>query len=174
MDRVGAAAVIHVDGRAGGPPYSALCCWCDLEIGDRVRRRLHHRFESHGCWCRSVVVDAVDQEVVGDAAQAVDVERAFARGVPGRQRRAGQLTPVLSSASAEYSREISGRARICSPLITCRAGWCRSRPAAARVTSTFPTADRATSGDRRGAGAHLHLHALDQRQANTAFSAVTT
>jgi len=48
------------------------------------------------------------------------------------------LTPVLSSARAEYSREMSGSARICSPLIT----WPRwlvsvSTSGCVAVTSTF-------------------------------------
>ena len=48
------------------------------------------------------------------------------------------LTPVVSSASAEYSRPFSGSARVCSPVIT----WPRwlesvSMSGGAAVTSTF-------------------------------------
>ena len=93
VERVGAAAVVDVDRRARrAPVFGAHVVGDDLELGDRVRRRLHHLVrEALVAGAVGVVVDAVDQEVVERAAQAVDVERAFARRVAGRQRGAGEL-----------------------------------------------------------------------------------
>ena len=139
--RLRAAAVVDVDGRAGGAAVlRAHVVGDDLELADRVRRRLHHLVrEALVARAVGVVVDAVDQEVVEHAAQAVDVERAFARRVArasATSRRA--CTPVVSSASDEYSRPFSGSARVCSPVIT----WPRwlesvSTSGGAAVTSTF-------------------------------------
>ena len=93
VERVGAAAVVDVDRRAGrAAVLGAHVVGDDLELADRVRRRLHHLVrEALVARAVGVVVDAVDQEVVEGAAQAVDVERALARRVARRQRRAGEL-----------------------------------------------------------------------------------
>ena len=89
---VGAARIGDVDRRAGrASVLGAHVVGDDLELADRVRRRLHHLVrEALVAGAVGVVVDAVDQEVVEGRAQAVDVERAFARreaaGVERRQR----------------------------------------------------------------------------------------
>ena len=121
-DLVRAAAVGDVDGRPGrAPVLGALVVGDDAELADRVGRRLHHLIgEPLVAGAVGVVVDAIDQEVVEGAAQAVDVERALAR----RAVRARALfsadcrTPVDNRASAEYSRPFSASSRICSPVIT--------------------------------------------------------
>ena len=111
---VGAAAVGDVDRRAGrAAVLGAHVVGDDLELADRVGRRLHHLVrEALVARAVGVVVDAVDQEVVEGAAQAVDVERAFARRARLLLLSADCRTPVVSSASAEYSRPFSGSARI--------------------------------------------------------------
>ena len=85
VELVRAAAVGDVDRRAGGAPVlGALVVGDDAELADRVGRRLHHLVrEALVAGAVGVVVDAVDQEVVERAAQAVDVERAFARRAVG-------------------------------------------------------------------------------------------
>ena len=97
MDLVGAAAVRDVHGRARrAAVLGALVVRDDAELADRVGRRLHHLVrEALVAGAVGVVVDAVDQEVVERAAQAVDVERAFARRalialVQGRLPHAGR------------------------------------------------------------------------------------
>ena len=81
VDLIHAAPVRHVHRRAGGAAVlRALVVRDDAELADRVGRRLHHLVRK-ALVARAVrvVVDAVDQEVVERAAQAVDVEGAFAR-----------------------------------------------------------------------------------------------
>ena len=93
VERVRAAAIVDVDRRAGGAAvFGAHVVGDDLELADRVGRRLHDLVrEALVAGAVGVVVDAVDQEVVERAAQAVDVERPLARRVAGRQRRAAEL-----------------------------------------------------------------------------------
>ena len=121
---------------AGAAVLRAHVVGDDLELLDRVRRRLHHLIrEALVARAVGVVVDAVDEEVVEGRAQAVDVERALAAARPPVVT---TRTPGDSSASAEYSRPLSGSARVCSPVIT----WLRSLESvcsstALALTSTF-------------------------------------
>ena len=81
MKLIAAASVRHVNRCAGcAAVLRAHVIGDDFELGDGVGRRLHHLVrESLVARAVGVVVDAVDQEVVEGAAEAVHVERAFAR-----------------------------------------------------------------------------------------------
>ena len=113
VDLVGAAPVGDVHRRAGrASVFRALVVGDDAELADRVGRRLHHLVgEALVAGAVGVVVDAVDQEVVERAAQAVDVEGALARRAVALELlfSADWRTPVESSASAEYSRPLSAQ-----------------------------------------------------------------
>src|SRR5262249_4830963 len=82
LERVAAALVSDVDRRTGGAAVlGALVGRYDLELADRVRGRLHHLVaEALVAGAVGVVVDAVDEEVVEHAPEAVDVQRPFAIG----------------------------------------------------------------------------------------------
>ena len=121
VELVGAAAIRDVDGRAGRTAvFRALVVRHDAELADRVGRRLHHLIrEPLVARAVGVVVHAVDQEVVERAAQAVDVERAFAR----RAVRCSCSAPTAARRSpaapaTEYSRPFSASSRIWSPVMT--------------------------------------------------------
>ena len=90
---VRAAPVIDVDRRPGrAAVFRAHVVRDDLELADRVRRRLHDLVrEPLVAGPVGVVVDAVDHEIVERAAQAVHIEGALARRVAGRQRRSSEL-----------------------------------------------------------------------------------
>ena len=113
---VGAAGVGHVDGGAGrAAVLRAHVVGDHLELGHRVGRGLHHLVrEALVARAVGVVVDAVDQEVVEGGAQAVDVERAFARreaaGVERRQAHAGREQRelrVLAAVERQGARELA-------------------------------------------------------------------
>jgi hypothetical protein len=89
MEPVRAAPVHDVDRRASRPAVlGADVVRQNLELADRVRRRLHHLVrEPLVARAVSVVVHSVDQEVVERAPQAVDVERSFARCSAARVQR---------------------------------------------------------------------------------------
>src|SRR5207247_1799768 len=89
--RIRSAPVGHVHrGARGAAVFGALVVRHHAELADRVRGRLHHLVrETLVARAVRVVVDAVDEEVVEHAPQAVDVERALARSTtagakPGR------------------------------------------------------------------------------------------
>ena len=81
VELVGAAAERGVDdGAAGAAVLGAEVVGLDLELLDRVGRDLHDLVrEALVAGAVGVVVDAVEDEVVERAAQAVDVERRVAR-----------------------------------------------------------------------------------------------
>ena len=88
-EAVGAAGGRDVDGRAGRPSVlRAHVVGDDFELGHRVGRGLHHLVaEALVARAVGVVVDAVDEEVVERAAQAVDVEAPLARRETARVER---------------------------------------------------------------------------------------
>ena len=116
----------------------------DLELGHRVRRRLHHLVrEALVAGAVGVVVDAVEQVVVEGAAQAVDVERALARRWTRCRCRGRTGARRWSAAtSAEYSRPFSGSATACSCVIT----WPRWLESVSSALTSAVTIDRL--GDR--------------------------
>ena len=82
------------------------------------------------------------------------------------------LTPVVSSASDEYSREMSGSARVCSPLMT----WLRwlesvstSGERADDLDLLRHLADRHLQVDAQPR-ADLHLDVVDERDGETRSS----
>ena len=80
-EAVGAAAHRRVDDRAAGAPvFGAEVVGLHLELLDRIGRHLHDLVrEALVAGAVGVVVDAVENEAVDRAAQAVDVERRVAR-----------------------------------------------------------------------------------------------
>ena len=124
---IAAASVRHVDRRAGrAAVFRAHVVGDDFELGDGVGRRLHHLVrESLIARAVGVVVDAVDQEVIEGAAEAVHVERAFARRaglivIERRQphtRRQERERRVLAAVERQRARliardDLAARARV--------------------------------------------------------------
>ena len=118
MKLVSAAAIGDVNRRPGRPAvFRTHVVGDDPELRDGVGSGLHHLVrETLVARAVGVVVDAVDEEVVEGAAQAVHVERAFARRarlvvVQGRQtnasREKGQRR-VLPSVQRKRPRLIAG------------------------------------------------------------------
>ena len=86
------------------------------------------------------------------------------------------LTPVVSSASAEYSRARSGRARVWSPVMTCpRSLESVSISGDAAVTSTFSlTCPTGICRSTRSRAPTCTRTFSTIASANPVFSAVTT
>jgi hypothetical protein len=118
VKRIRTAAVVDVDGRAGGTAVlGAHVVGDDLELADRVRRGLHHLVrEALVARAVGVVVDAIDQEVVEHAAEAVDVQGPLPGRVPGRQRRSAEFHSrrqqrerrILAGEQGQRARLIAG------------------------------------------------------------------
>ncbi len=170
---VRAAAVGHVHRRAGGAPVlGALVVGDDAELADGVGRRLHHLVrKSLVARAVRVVVDPVDQEVVERAAQAVHVERAFARRAvralverrladAGREQRKRR---VLAAVQRELAHLLAGDhlaalARVGLDERRCGGDFDLLRHAADRQLHVHaqPRAD-------------LHLHVVDERDRESRF-----
>ena len=177
MEPVGAAPVIDVDGRAGSAAVlGAHVVGDDPEFADRVGRRLHHLVgEALVARAVRVVVDAVDEEVIEHAAQAVDVERAFARRVPRRERRAGQL----------HARRQQRERRVLAAVQRQGAGLFARDHLAALARIGFDQRMRGRDIDSLGDLANRHLHVnpeppadlelnvVDEPGPNPGFSAAT-
>ena len=164
---VAAAPIGDVHRRAGrASVLGALIVGDEAELRHRVGRRLHHLVrEPLVARAVGVVVDAVDQEVVERAAEAVDVERAFARravgalverGLPdaGREQRERR---VLAAVERELAHLVAGN----------------HLPALARVgleerrlrrhgdaLGDLPDRQREVDAPPRG---HLHFHVVHER-----------
>ena len=163
---VGAARIGDVDrGARRTAVLRAHVVGHDLELADRIRRRLHHLVrEALVAGAVGVVVDAVDQVVVERRAQAVDVERPFARrraaGADRRRahaRRQQRQRRILAAVERQRLGLLAGD----HLAAIARVGLQQDHPRADRHRFRH-LADRHAEVDAL-AGANGDLHVVDER-----------